>query len=391
MSQAAEAKAAATSQANLLSSAQPQSNSTGGAKPPPGVEVAQAISTITGVAISPLLGVGAIGAWKYSKTPPDKRAALPWFAQPWFWVPALLLVALVFLKDTAGTALPTALKKPLDIAEAFENKVSALVAAGAFVPLIALIAKAAADGDTASVPGPMLAALDPTSLLSLITVPVAIVAFLVVWMVSHVINVLIIVSPFTTVDAALKSVRLALLSSVTLTAFANPYVGAAWSLIIIIVSYFLAGWSLRLTVFGTVFAWDYLTFRRARFTPAADGNLVFTARPVENTPVRTYGRLHREGTGRLVLTYRPWLVLPKRQQLLPAGSYAVGRGFLYPEVLHAGGNEPERLLTLPPRYCGHEDEFNRAYGLAGIQSVGLQASWEWLKGAFRSKQVTAAA
>src|SRR5262249_24195941 len=32
------------------------------AKPTPGVEAAQAISTITGVAISPLLGVGAVGA-----------------------------------------------------------------------------------------------------------------------------------------------------------------------------------------------------------------------------------------------------------------------------------------------------------------------------------------
>src|SRR5688572_16573201 len=108
-------------------------------KSTPGLEAAQAISTITGVAISPLLGVSAVGAWKYFKTPVENRARLPWYAQPWFWVPAMLLVILAFVKDTFGTALPTAVKKPFDVAEAMENKISGLVAAGAFVPLIAAI------------------------------------------------------------------------------------------------------------------------------------------------------------------------------------------------------------------------------------------------------------
>jgi hypothetical protein len=47
----------------------------------PGAEVAQTISLVTGVAISPLLGTGAVGAWKYfeAKTA-EERANLPWFA-----------------------------------------------------------------------------------------------------------------------------------------------------------------------------------------------------------------------------------------------------------------------------------------------------------------------
>jgi len=49
-----------------------------------GVKAAEALSTITGVAISPLFGVSAVGAYKYWKTDPDRRATLPWFAQPWF-------------------------------------------------------------------------------------------------------------------------------------------------------------------------------------------------------------------------------------------------------------------------------------------------------------------
>lgn len=377
--------------ANGAERSSPTATKATSAKPTPGVELAQAISTITGVAISPLLGVGAVGAWKYFKTPAEGRASLPWFAQPWFWVPALSLVTIVFVKDTAGTALPTALKKPLDIAEVFENKISALVVAGAFVPLIATVVQTAADADSTLYQGTMMAAFNPSALFSLITVPVAILVFFVVWMVAHVINVLIIISPFTTVDAALKSVRLALLSSVTLTSFADPYVGAAWALVIILVCYFLAGWALRLTVFGTVFAWDFLTFRSSRTQPDASANWVFTAKAMEKTPIRSYGKLTRDEKGRLVLKYRPCLVLPSRELILPEGSYAIGRGLLYPEVIQLNDEGAEAVLTLPPRYCGHEEDFNRIYQLAGIQNVGIQAVWDWIKGAFSSRPQLAGA
>ena len=46
---------------------------------PPGVELARTISEITGVAISPLLGVSTVGAWRYfhARTP-QQLAHLPW-------------------------------------------------------------------------------------------------------------------------------------------------------------------------------------------------------------------------------------------------------------------------------------------------------------------------
>ena len=80
----------------------------------PGQQIAQTISLITGVAISPLMGVGAVGAWQYfhAKTP-EQKARLPWFANPLFWVPALLLVAACFVKDSAGVALPRGVEKAL--------------------------------------------------------------------------------------------------------------------------------------------------------------------------------------------------------------------------------------------------------------------------------------
>jgi len=114
----------------------------------PGVEAAKTLSTVTGVAISPLLGVGAVGAYEYYKTPAEKRAKLHWYAQPAFFIPALLIVLLVAAKDVMGTAAPTALKKPFDVAETVENKISGMVAAGTFVPFIVTIFPTATDQTT---------------------------------------------------------------------------------------------------------------------------------------------------------------------------------------------------------------------------------------------------
>lgn len=364
-------------------------------KPPPGVEAAQAISTITGVAISPLLGVGAVGAWKYIKTPGDKRANLPWFAQPWFWVPALALVLMVFVKDALGPAVPTTLKKPFDVAELIENKISALVATGAFVPFIAAIFHSL--DETAWLSSAGFAGIDASPLFNLLAVPIAMAAFVVVWLAGHVINVLILVSPFATVDAALKSFRLFLVSTVALTSFANPYFGAVWALIIILFSYLIAGWSLRLSVFGSVFAWDLLTFRRLRFEPNAQTNWMFTARKMGNTPIRTYGKLSRDQEGKLVLTYRPWLILPERTLVLPEGPCFVGRGLFHPEIRGTEAGEEVSLLTLPPRYRKHEEQVAQIYGLGEVQDIGLRrgfkALWRWLKSlfGFKPKPIPAAA
>jgi hypothetical protein len=356
----------------------------------PGAEVAQAISTVTGVAISPLLGTSAYGAVKYYRTPKEKRAALPWFAKPTFWIPALLLVGFVAAKDILGTAAPTALKKPFDIAEAVENKVSGLVAAGAFVPFVVTVF-----GDSAT-RNAMLSSLgfatvDLSWLLNTLMVPVGIVAFALVWFVGNAINVLIILSPFTTVDAMLKSARLAVFATVPATSYINPWLGAAWALIIIVICYFIAGWSFRLTHFGTVFVWDYLTFRRKRFLVEPSANKVFLARKLNKAPVRSYGRLVKNEQGRLVLKYRPWLFLPQRSVELPEGKYEAGCGAFYSELLLVLGDDTRTMVHLPPRYRGHEEEFVKTYGLAGTREVGLRAMWTWLKGMFGFRQPLEAA
>jgi hypothetical protein len=353
-------------------------------KPAPGLEAAQTISTVTGVAISPLLGVGAVGAYQYYKAPPAQRARLNWYAHPWFWVPALILVVLIGIKDIAGTALPAALKKPFDVLETIENKISGLIAAGAFIPLIvSIFPDAAPAGDQAWSGASGFATINGATIGNALMVPLALCVFVVVWLASHAINILILISPFTLVDTALKAFRLSLLSLVTLTAFTNPYAGAIFSVCIIVVAYFVSGWSLRLTVFGSVYVWDFLTFRRTRFQPAPGANWMFTARKLEQVPIRTYGKLSRDGQGRFCFVYRPWLVLPARTLTLPAGRYAVGRGLFYPELSLLQEDKTRSMLVLPPRFQTHEDALARVYEIGEVRDIGLRkglsAMWAWMK------------
>jgi hypothetical protein len=372
-------------QAKAISSAKSASGKT------PGMEIAQTISMITGVAISPLLGVSAVGAWQYfeAKTP-EQKARLHWYAKPLFWVPAFLLVTLCFIKDTAGTALPTVLKKPLDVADAIEHKISGLVATGAFVPLAVSIFQSHS-GDGASLSALGFAAIDLSWLYNAIMVPVAMVAFFIVFLASNAINILILLSPFTTVDTALKGFRAAVLASVAATAWVNPWIGAAWALVIIVFAYCIAGWSFRLSHFGIVFIWDFVTGRSRRFRPDNVANKVFLAREIEKVPARTYGVLCREGQGLLVVKYHPWLVLPARTLVLPQGVYEAGRGAFYSEILRVENEQAKTLLLLPPRYLGHEGEVARIYGFAGTRDVGIRAAWAWFKGFFGGKSPQSAA
>jgi hypothetical protein len=363
-----------------------------GAVKTPGLEMAALATQVTGIAISPLLGVSAVGAYQYfAADTPEAKARLPWFAQPSFWSLGLLLVLAVALKDSAGATLPPGWKKPLDIAETIENKVSGLVAAGAVIPsLVTFGSKLIMDSSgvggnvelhTTGLAMLPVAAFDLSWLLSLLMVPLSIAVFGVVWLTSHAINVLILLSPWGAIDAALKGVRTSLLGLVTATAWIDPVVGATLSVVIIVIAYFTAGWAFRLTVFGTVFCWDFFTRRRKRFQLLADGNKLFTGSQFEGVPARTYGRLHQAADGALTLKFRPWLVLAEREVPVPREGLVVGRGVFYSEVL---GHDPKTdknrtLLLLPPRYLGHEELFARTYHVSGTCEVGLRRAWSWIK------------
>ncbi|MCX6928892.1 MAG: hypothetical protein NT154_37630 [Verrucomicrobia bacterium] len=360
-------------EADLVASASSRTAAT------PGADLARAISEITGVAISPLLGVSAVGVWRYFHAQTaQQRARLPWFAQPWFWIPAFVLVTACFLKDTVGITAPRLLKKPLDVADAIEHKISGLIATGAFVPLVISVFPPGPESSLLGSQG-FLAAIDLSWLGNAILVPAAMFAFFMVLLASNAINILILLSPFALVDTALKGFRLLVLMTVAGTAFLNPWFGMVWALIIIGVAYLIAGWSFRLSHFGLVFVWEFVTLRRTRFQPGSSANRMFLAREIDKVPARSYGKLLRDERGNLVLKYHPWLVLPERTLVLPEGRYAVAKGLFYSQIMRVENQGMTEAILLPPRYRGHEEELVSLYGLAGVRDAGLRAAFRWLK------------
>jgi hypothetical protein len=229
-----------------------------------------------------------------------------------------------------------------------------------------------------------VATFDTSWLLSILMVPLSVLVFVVVWLSSHAITVLILLSPWGAIDAVLKGLRTSLLGLVTATAWIDPVVGATLSVVIILLAWLMAGWAFRLTTFGSVFCWDYFTIRHKRFKLLADGNKVFTGDKLDGVPQRTYGRLYQAPEGELTLKFRPWLVMPERTVAVPREGLVVGRGVFYSEVLghDVKTDRNHTVLLLPPRYLGHEELFARTYHISGTCEVGLRRAWSWIREAF---------
>lgn len=349
--------------------------------------VASSVAAMTGVAISPLLGTGVYGAYKYMAAhDAASRADLPWFALPVFFIPALILAGLCAAKDCFGVAFPPGMKKPLDAMELIENKISGLIAAGAVLPmtistlekvLVGPSAMAHPTGFPVDLAMISLGAVDTASLVHVGTVLLGVIIFAMVWMASHAINVLILLSPWGAVDAALKLARTAVLGLVALTARLDPWSTLVLCLLIIVAAYCVSGWAFRLMVFGTIFSWDFLTGRRHRISAAGEGHRVFSSTGMtgRKVPIRTYGELIKTADGRHRFRYRPWLIFPTRETEIADVSIKIGRGVFFSTVL-AGDRA---LFLLPPRYVGYEDRIATLYGFDGVEDVGLRKVWGWFR------------
>ena len=80
----------------------------------------------------------------------------------------------------------------------------------------------------------------------------------VVWLFGHCFDVLALISPFPFVDFVLKAIRNIIFAILLGTSIVSPHLGLLLSLIVIVVSFTLFGWALRLAFFGSYFAWSLL-------------------------------------------------------------------------------------------------------------------------------------
>jgi hypothetical protein len=200
-----------------------------------------------------------------------------------------------------------------------------------------------------------------------------------------VINVLILISPWGGIDAALKTARTAMLAALASISMLSPWVGAMLSLVLVLLAWALAGWSFRMMIFGAVFSWDFLTFRKKRCQPGARENWAFAGRRIAKVPNRTYGKLVKMEGGKLQFVYRPWLVMVPRTLDVPEAKFAVGNGLFYPSLERVEGEETQTWFNFPPRYASHEAELGGIYGVP-VRDVGIikgfKAAWRWLRDLF---------
>jgi hypothetical protein len=358
-----------------------------------GEELARTVTVATGVPISPLLGVSALGALRWWHTSESGRASLPWYARPWFWGSGLFLVFLFAANTTIGSLVP-GLKKPMDFVEEHENKLSALLATPIVLLEIhrllvaggAISARLPAVGATPAAPG--LAALTGGAALGdaagILLGALYVVVFFVVFLAFHAIQVLIALSPSALLDLLLRGFRLAMMAVAAAAAGLHPYVGALWGLLVLAVCWLVAGWSFRLTVFGTVCSWEFLSGRDGRSDPRHEPLAAFSGRGLEGVPVRSLGRLEAGGEGGWTFRWRPWLILPARLVTLgPVAGLALLRGAVSPLLVRTGPVREATLARFPPRFRRREQELAARMGVAEVRDGrvvrGLKATWRWLR------------
>lgn len=357
----------------------------------PGVALAEGVSQLTGVAISPLLGVSGVGAWEYFTTAEAERAELPWFCHPVAWGIGFTILGLVMLKDVFGAGMPTILKKPLDVIELFEDKISAVVASAALIPFLDHeITKVFAKGDpTAWVTGfssAGFAAIDPVlaqspTLLLVILVPLSLIAFFAVWLSSHALNVLLLFSPFGLLDLFLKISRLLFLAFLTLLSAVAPVLAAILCGVLILLALWFAPRTFRFCVFGSVMSADLLR-SLVRQSDRHDKTRGFLARRVGGLAALSFGQLGQED-GVVMFSSRFLLLGPVRRVALPASDRLdLEKGVIFPSIRkdRGGSEKAAALVHLLPR---HRHDLIHVSEKLGIPRILDQAVVRGVKAAMK--------
>lgn len=364
-----------------------------------GEKVSTALASVTSAAISPLLGVCAIGAWQYYHTPKKQRDSLPLIQKPKFWIPIILLLILIFIKDTFGGFAPL-IKKPLDAVEVlFVNDAALVLVAFPFV----LNQVSRVMGFTSwknlfshLLSGPVVYAATPETsgmhqaasiTTAALYTAVGVAVTFVVWLVGHAFDVLAMISPFPFLDFLLKAVRNSIFAVLAITALVSPHLGLLLSLAVIIASCLIFGWALRMAFFGVVFAWDLLRVLLLEVRQKVeDGDRVraFTAR-AGRLPRRTYGHLFLGDDGTLLFRYRRLLVGPQKTfKVGRAGSFCVAQGVLFPTIIEPIDPTGKHHVTfrLLPTYRGAEESVCSCLALAQVRDLrwtkGLRAFWKFV-------------
>jgi hypothetical protein len=369
-----------------------------------GSDIALKITELTGVALTPLVGLVVVGGIEYYKA---KKAGEPirWFFSLWFMGIIAFVLILITLKDTIGELVPF-FKKPLDALDFVQHKFSGIVAFAIVAPQLVLsilepvrqavtclfdlvnpVAAAwAAEPGTGTVTGTVGTVLIVAIAVSAV---IAAVFFLIVWLAAGAVETLILLAPIPFVGLILRSFRLSIFTLLMIGALVSPVIGILLSLVILYFSYRILAWSVRLAVFGWIIALDILGGRHHYLHMDEDNYIAaFASSAIKGVRNRTYGRLVREGK-LLFFEYRRFMVFRRKKVAVAESPAHVGiaRGSLLPSVIGTNHDHkrPPVLFSLPPRYRGHEEEAARLLKLSPeIHDQRfrrhLKDAWRWIVG-----------
>jgi hypothetical protein len=364
-----------------------------------GEKISTALATVTTTAVSPLVGVCFMGVWQYYHTPRTQRDQLPLIQKPKFWIPIMLLLVLIFIKDTFGGFAPL-IKKPLDAVEvllvnhaglvliAFPvvlNQVERIMGFQSLRELFAyMLSEPAVYAATAQSSGVHHAVGVATAVLYTL---VGLVVTFVVWLVGHSFDVLALISPFPFLDFLLKTTRNTIFAVLAITALISPHLGLLLCLGLIVVSFLIFGWALRTAVFGTVYAMGLLRvllFDAQDRPNSGDSVPAFSTR-VHTVPRRTYGRLRTGQDGTLMFGYRRLLVGPEKKVLVgKASSFEVGQGIFSPSVIEPieSAGRHRVVFRLLPIHRGAEESVRACLELAKVRDIrftkGIRSFWKFV-------------
>lgn len=344
-------------------------------------DAAAKLTALTSLSISPILVGGGRSALLYLHASDAERRRLPWNASPWYWGPLLAMGFSFFLAHLIGTSVPF-LGKTVEAARNIESKLSLLYASPLFLAagteLMSSIERA---GITLSPVSSAVAAsgnLTGTPIDAFFGGVLGILVFGVIWLSNQAMHALVLVSPSALMGLVLRLLHMLVLVVLLAAAALSPLMGATLAIFIIFVSVGIAGWSFRLSVFGSVIAFDLL--RLSRKQPVKESLLAFSSSALA-LPRRTLGRLTLTKDG-LAFVHRPWLIGPSHMSAIPGPDRILRYGVFYSHIAQIDNRRWLPIVLLPPRYRGSEVAIGLFVGCAATPSAlkgGLRAALSWVK------------
>ena len=347
-----------------------------------GSQLASSMNRTLGVGLSPIFGLGVMGAYDYINSEEKNRI---WYAYPIFFIPVLLVLVGIIAKDVFGIVLGP-LKQSFDALEVMVNK------AGGSLGLIATMTYSGVTmgpgmGELSMVAldtifpaahaAPIGAAATTNSAVALMGSFFASVlsgiTYSAVWLTGQTYTIVMFLNPFSPLDPILKGARASFMGLMTGITAASPVVGVVICLIYFVAAYVVAGFCLRLSSYGAVFAWETLR-RRGKGNPNDPrGILSFACKGFKGVPNRTLGYLQKKDS-ELLFEYRPWLLLkPRSYSVNAAMLQGLSCGAVYSSVYtkHADGTVRD-VLHLPPRWVGKEPTLQTMFDIPEMRDSAIK-------------------